>query len=422
MLCLLAAAAMPTAWVIPNPHVLVFTKTTGFRHDNIPSAIAAIKKMGQEHDFQVDATEDASVFNDENLKKYDLVCFASTTGDILDDNQQKALERFVEGGKGWMGIHSASDTEYDWPWYGQLVGAYFRTHPPGGQHVFVQIENRGNPSTNEMPRFWVRPDEWYEWRENPRGKVIVLASLDESFYKPNPQDHPIAWCHWQGKGRAWYTEMGHFKEAYEEPTYLKHLYGGLMWAAQGSRRLTGSEDVVFKGEDNPDKQFKAISTGNYTLLSLVSTKSFGDCHLHIEFKAGKGASAGLQLQGRYELEVKDSVGAAWNHMAATDCGSILPSQGTSGAPASTNAYDGTDNWNSYDIVFRAPRFRDGHKVENARFVEVRLNGVVVQKNQEVSGSTEKALYTNESGQGPFVIHFGGGQVDFRDVWMKKLSL
>ena len=145
MLSLLVAGAMQSALVIPNPHVLVFSKTTGFRHDAIPNSIAAIKKLGSDHGFLVDATEDAAAFTDENLKKYDLICFASTTGTILDADQKKAMERFVESGKGWMGIHSASDTEYDWPWYAELVGAYFKSHPPGGQHVKVQIENRGNP-------------------------------------------------------------------------------------------------------------------------------------------------------------------------------------------------------------------------------------------------------------------------------------
>ncbi|MEI8282972.1 MAG: ThuA domain-containing protein, partial [Armatimonadota bacterium] len=201
MVSLLAAAAMQSALVIPNPRVLVFSRTLEFRHDSIPNAIEAIKKLGAEHGFQVDATEDSAAFTDQNLEKYDLLCFASTTGDILNEEQHKVLVRFVENGKGWMGIHAASDTEHHWPWYRDLVGAYFKTHPAGGAHVKVQIENRGNPSTANLPNLWIRPDEWYDWDANPRANVQVLASLDESFYRPeNPQDHPITWCHWQGKG------------------------------------------------------------------------------------------------------------------------------------------------------------------------------------------------------------------------------
>ena len=282
MLSLLVAATMPTALAVPNPRVLIFSKTTGFRHDNIPSAIAAIKKLGQEHNFTVDATEDSNAFTTQNLHKYDLVCFASTTGTILDDSQKKALEQFVEGGKGWMGIHSASDTEYDWAWYGKLVGAYFKGHPPGGQRVWVKIENRGNPSTNAMPKFWVRPDEWYDFRTNPRENVTVLASLDESFYRDNPQDHPIAWCHWQGRGRSWYTEMGHFQEAYTDPMYVQHLYGGLMWAAQGNAMPAGAQP------------FPTQKSGR----GLVARGGAGGSYLHFNFQLKSGGKIFLKFGGR----------------------------------------------------------------------------------------------------------------------------
>lgn len=372
MLSLLIAGAMQTSLVIPNPHVLVFSKTTGFRHDSIPNAIAAIKKLGAEHNFTVDATEDATVFTDENLKQYDLICFASTTGDILDSIQQKAMERFVEGGKGWMGIHSASDTEYDWPWYAELVGAYFKSHPPGGQRVHVKIENRGNPSTNGLPNLWIRPDEWYDWKENPRAKVQVLASIDESYYRPeNPQDHPIAWCHWQGKGRAWYTEMGHFKEAYSEPIYLSHLYGGLMWAAQGSRRPAGSED-------------------------LNTAKLTQNTQFHTEFKIQKGGRSSVNFDGNVKISLSDSTGKAWDKLNDTDCG------GVTGSSPLTNAFAGTDYWNVLDVVFEG---------KGSNFVEVRLNGVVIQKNVTVEGLAPMRRK----------ISLGSGPVQFRNTWIKSLN-
>ena len=365
MLSLLVAGAMQSAWVIPNPHVLVFSKTTGFRHDSIPSAIAALKKLGTDHGFQVDATEDSTVFTDDNLKKYDLICFASTTGTILDDSQKKAMERFVESGKGWMGIHSASDTEYDWPWYGKLVGAYFRTHPAGGQHVLVNIENRGNPSTNTLPRFWVRPDEWYEWRENPRGKVTVLASLDEGFYKPDPQDHPIAWCHWQGKGRSWYTEMGHYKEAYSEKWYLEHLYGGLMWAAQGSRRPVGAVDYSPKNQ------------------------GYGDCFFHAEFKP-TDIPQFISFGSKNQIFLLNSQATVWNKLSATDCG------GTNGHPPLTNACAGRGYWNTIDAVMSA---------SNHVIAEVRINGIIVQQNVDTLGQLGKISFSQVPGV-------------FRNVWVK----
>ena len=428
MLSLLVAAAIQTAWVVPAPHVLVFSKTTGFRHDSIPSAIAAIKKLGTEHGFQVDATEDSAVFNDENLKKYDLVCFASTTGDILDGGQQKALEHFVEGGKGWVGIHAASDTEYDWPWYSELVGAYFKSHPPGGQRVHVKIENRGNPSTANLPRFWVRPDEWYDWKANPRGKVTVLASLDESFYRPEPQDHPIAWCHWQGKGRAWYTEMGHFKEAYAEKEFVEHIYGGLMWAAQGSAKLAGAQDLTWKSTDGWQSTTEGLSNTQTERAPLVTKDEYGDCHLHAEFKIAKGTNAGVYLQSRYELLINDSQDVPQEKLRFTDCGGIFrrfdekTKIGYGGTTPLVNAFLGRDEWNVYDIVFRAPRFRGGSKIEDARFVEVRLNGIVVQKDQPVTGPTQAATYSNEKPTGPLALQFGKGPIVYRNMWIKKLSL
>ena len=366
MLSLLVAGAMQSALVVPNPHVLVFSKTTGFRHDNIESAVAAIKKLGVDHGFQVDATEDAAAFTDANLKQYDLICFASTTGTILDDGQKKAMERFVEGGKGWMGIHSASDTEYDWPWYAELVGAYFKSHPPGGQHVNVVTENRGNPSTNALPNLWIRPDEWYDWRVNPRAKVEVLASIDESYYRPqNPQDHPIAWCHWQGKGRSWYTEMGHFKEAYSDSIYLGHLYGGLMWAAQGSRRSDGAVDYS------------------------ANNRGYGDCLFHAEFKAGATASS-INFGGGNSISLRDSKSVSWNQLKADDCG------GTNGRAPITNASAGGDYWNTLDVSISA---------KTNSISEVRLNGVVVQRDVDATGTLGRISLPNSA--------------TFRNVWVKS---
>ena len=121
--------------------VLVFSRTTGFRHDSIPTGIAAIKQLGNDHDFQVDASEDPALFRDAVLSKFDAVIFLSTTGDPLNDSEQAAFERYIQGGGGYVGIHAAADTEYTWTWYGKLVGAYFRNHPAGTPHATVRIED-----------------------------------------------------------------------------------------------------------------------------------------------------------------------------------------------------------------------------------------------------------------------------------------
>jgi type 1 glutamine amidotransferase len=224
-------AALLTSAALPK--LLVFSKTTGFRHDSIPACVEAIRTLGQANKFDIDATEDSSVFTKDNLKQYRGIIFAMTTGDILNPDQKAAMQEFVERGGGWVGIHSASDTEYSWPWYAELVGAYFKSHPPGGQTVKLTVEDPKHPSMKGIPLEWSRADEWYDWKANPRTKVHVLISADESTYKKSPpEDHPITWCNPAKKGRSWYTEMGHFKTAYSEPLYLQHLLGGIKWACK----------------------------------------------------------------------------------------------------------------------------------------------------------------------------------------------
>jgi type 1 glutamine amidotransferase len=228
------AAQAPAAE--PAFSVLVFSKTAAFRHSSIPDGIAAIQKLGAEHNFAVDATEDATVFNDANLAKYDSVIWLMTTGDVLNDAQQAAFERYIRAGGGYVGIHSASDTEYDWSWYGGLVGAYFRDHP-AIQQTTVKVAGQNTAATRGLPNNWVRTDEWYNFRTNPRRHVRVLATLDESTYDPvgytggfMGDDHPIAWCHRYDGGRAFYTGMGHTSDSYREPLFLQHILGGIEMA------------------------------------------------------------------------------------------------------------------------------------------------------------------------------------------------
>jgi uncharacterized protein (TIGR03437 family) len=217
----------------PQARALVFSRTTGFRHDSIPDGIVAIRQLGQQNNFDVDATEEASAFNDANLARYQTVVFLSTTGDVLDANQQSAFERYIRNGGGFVGVHSATDTEYDWAWYGGLVGAYFQTHPaiqPGR----IKVEDNSHPSTSSLPAVWERTDEWYDFRLNPRGRVKVLATLDETSYQGGGMgaDHPIAWCQLYGGGRSWYTAGGHTKESYSEPLFRQHLLGGVQFTAK----------------------------------------------------------------------------------------------------------------------------------------------------------------------------------------------
>ncbi|PYC65386.1 glycosyl hydrolase [Micromonospora arborensis] len=225
--------ALPTqASAAPLTKVLVFSKTAGFRHSSIPNGIAAIQQLGSANGFTVTATEDAGQFTTSNLAQYQAVVFMSTTGDVLNASQQTAFESYIAAGGGYVGVHAAADTEYSWPWYGSLVGAWFDSHP-AIQTATVKIEDRTNPSTAHLPSTWSRSDEWYNYRTNPRSSARVLASLDESSYSGGNMsgDHPITWCKAYGGGRAWYTGLGHTEASYTDPNFTRMLLGGLQVAA-----------------------------------------------------------------------------------------------------------------------------------------------------------------------------------------------
>jgi glucose/arabinose dehydrogenase len=212
--------------------VLVFSKTAGFRHSSISPGIAAIQALGAANDFSVIATEDANAINAANLANFEAVVFLNTTGDILNATQQAAFEQYIQGGGGWVGIHSAADTEYSWSWYGGLLGAYFESHP-AIQQATVVVADHVHPSTKHLPERWVRIDEWYNYQINPRGDVHVLATLNESTYSGGADgfDHPIAWYHEYDGGRAWYSGLGHTDASYSDPLFRQHLLGGILYAA-----------------------------------------------------------------------------------------------------------------------------------------------------------------------------------------------
>jgi type 1 glutamine amidotransferase len=213
--------------------VLLFSRTVGFRHDSIPAAIQALTELQDSGGFTVEATEDPTQFNADNLARFRVVVFLLTTGDVLDDDQQTAFEGWVGAGGGYLGVHSAADTEYDWPFYGALVGAYFKAHP-AVQPANVDVEAADHPAMMGIASPWMRTDEWYDFQTNPRDSVTVLATVDESSYTGGTMgpDHPIAWAHpTTGGGRALYTAMGHTQESYADPVFRQHLTGALRWVA-----------------------------------------------------------------------------------------------------------------------------------------------------------------------------------------------
>jgi type 1 glutamine amidotransferase len=211
--------------------VLMMTTTAGFRHDSIGTAVAAMRSLAAStNEFTVIATEDLSVVAQPTLASYDVVMFALTSGELpLSGEQQAALVNFVREGRGFVGIHSATDTLYGWPEYGRLVGAYFKEHP-WTQQADVVVEDQSHPSTSGLGgRFSIR-EEFYTFSDNPRGRVQVLLRLDSASVGATG-DYPLAWAHSFGAGRVYYNALGHFSETWADQRFLRQLAGAITWAA-----------------------------------------------------------------------------------------------------------------------------------------------------------------------------------------------
>ena len=243
--------------------ILVFSKTEGYRHESIPTGIAALRQLCKDNGMIMDTSEEAADFNAENLKRYNAVVFLNTTGDVLNPTQESDFERYIQAGGGYVGVHSATDTEYGWHWYGGLAGAYFASHPEQ-QDATLRVKTHDHPATKHLPGEWKRFDEWYNFKEmNPN--VNVLLSIDESSYQggTNGDNHPVAWSHEYDGGRAFYTALGHTKESYADPLFLQHLLGGLRYAIGKKKRLDYAA-VRTPEQPDPTRFVKTVLTSELT--------------------------------------------------------------------------------------------------------------------------------------------------------------
>lgn len=258
----ITAAAVTAPEVRTGPFkLLLFTHTNGFRHPSIPVGIQAVQALGNANNFTVDATEDPTLFTTANLANYEVVMFMNTTADVLDAGQEAAFEAYIRGGGNFVGVHSAADTEHGWPFYGELVGAYFLTHPVANQPGTLIIEDTQHPSTDHVGNEWqIQLEEFYTFKNNPRDNVRVLTRIDEQSYNQAPNiscdpsgptfpngysgemgDHPMTWCHDKFAGRAWYTALGHEVALYQQADFQQHLLNGILTA---SRRVAARCDVL----------------------------------------------------------------------------------------------------------------------------------------------------------------------------------
>lgn len=221
-------------------NVLVFSKTNGYRHNSISSGLKLFSDLSQEENWALTTTEDASLFNMEFLVNFDVVVFLNPSSNVLNEKQQKAFQTFLETGKGFVGIHSATDCEYDWKWYGKLTGAYFRTHPPTqkGTIIFEDLNHPAMECFKGMDSY-TTVDEWYSFKANPREQVHVLARLDESSLKESNKDndwqmgdHPLIWWQEFDGIRSFYSIFGHTNEAFQDPKVAAHFAGAINWAGK----------------------------------------------------------------------------------------------------------------------------------------------------------------------------------------------
>ncbi|MFD7663943.1 ThuA domain-containing protein [Streptomyces sp. NPDC059788] len=409
-----------------DSRVLVFSKTAGFRHDSIPHGIAAVQDLGRQHGFTVDTTEDAAAFTDTRLARYAAVVFLSTTGDVLRPAQQQAFERYIARGGGYAGVHAAADTEYDWPFYGGLAGAYFHSHP-AVQPATVRVEDRAHPATARLPAAWGRTDEWYNYRSSPRTRAHVLAALDESTYSGGTMrdDHPIAWCQEYRGGRAFYTGGGHTAESFSDPAFRTHLLGGLRWAtgaAQADCRPENGYRALFDGTST--RGWKQAGPGSFTLEDGTLTSDGGMGMLW--YAAREFASYSLKLDWKMSgADGDDNSGVFLGFPPSDDPWSAV----NNGYEIQIDATDAPDRTTGSVYAFRAAdlKARDAAlnppgewntyelRVEGER-LRVHLNGRAI--NDFTNTDPARSLR-----QGHIGIQNHGDQdrVSFRNIRVKELA-
>ncbi|MEV0696034.1 lectin [Streptomyces sp. NPDC050388] len=376
-----------TAKADPAYEILVFSRTAGFRHSSIDEGIAALRDLGAANNFTVTATEDPMAFTTAHLARYRTVVFLSTTGDVLGPTQQTAFERYLGAGGGYVGIHAAADTEYDWPFYEGLAGALFQSHP-AIQPATMKVEDRAHDATAHLGRTWQRTDEWYNYRTNPRTTAHVLASLDESSYSGGTMsgDHPIAWCKDYAGGRAFYTGGGHTEESYADPAFRRHLLGGIRWAAgttQADCRPETGYTPLFDGTSTTG--WKQAGPGGFTLADGTLT-SYGG--LGLLWYNAKEFTGDYSLKLDWKLSGDDNSGvfvgfpASDDPWSAVDNGYEIQIDATDAADRTTGAVYGfrsadlaardaalnpPGEWNTYEIRVTGERleiFLNGRKIND----------------------------------------------------------
>ncbi|MEU4480640.1 lectin [Micromonospora sp. NPDC023966] len=413
--------ATPAAAADAPYDVLVFSKTAGFRHDAIPAGIQAVRDLGAANNFTVTATEDAAQFTTANLARYEAVIFLNTTGDVLNATQQTAFEAYIGAGGGYVGVHAAADTEYDWPFYGNLVGAWFASHP-AIQPANVKVEDRGHAATAHLPQTWNRTDEWYNYRTNARSTAHVLATLDESSYSGGSMggDHPHAWCKAYAGGRSFYTGGGHTQASYTEAAFRAHLLGGIRYAAGRSKadcRPETGYTALYNGATTGWSQAGpgSFTNAGATLTSVggmglywYSAKQFTNYSLKLDWRLAGDDNSGVfigfppssdpwsAVNNGYEVQIDPT------DSADRTTGAVYTFKSADLA-ARDAALNPAGEWNTYELLVEGER------------LQVFLNGVKI--NDFTNTDPARSL----AGHIGLQNHGTGDDVSFRNVRIKELG-
>lgn len=422
--------------------VLVVTATQGFRHSSIPTAEKAIAEIGEKSQaFTVDyvrggknGKDDTDVkekMTPEKLKQYDAVIFANTTGDLPIPDKDAFLE-WIKSGKGFVGMHSATDTFPNYRPYIEMIGGEFRTH---GEQVCVEciVQDRRHPATRHLRATWTIFDEIYIMKNFDRNKVHGLLTLDKHPNTGVPGDYPIAWTKMVGQGRVFYTSLGHREDVWTNPVYQKHILEGIRWALglveadatpqNVEARLSQVETqagfkLLFNGRDltgwklrNPDGH-RSWSAQNGILVNaatdqehgtdLVTEEKFKDFTVRYEFMIPKNANSGFYLRGRHEIQILDDFltgkaepfgnGAFYNLKA--------PSANVSRAPG---------EWQQVEATLRGDK------------ASVILNGVKIHDEVTLDRATGGELDRNLNEPGPILLQGDHGSIAFRRIRIKPLD-
>lgn len=230
---------------LKHPAVLVFGKTNGYRDDDQNKAAnAAISELIKHKSWDVFVTENAAIFNEAQLKKFDVVVLNSISGNVFLPEQRDAFSQWIEKGGGVVALHgSGGDHHYDWQWYVDvMLGAQFigHTYKPQFQDGVIRIQEPDHPIMRGLPVEWQRTEEWYAFDHVPSGShTHILAVLDEKTYQPPPEQlmgtHPLIWTRCIGKGRVFFSALGHKAETYSEPLHLKLIDNAIDWASRAKK-------------------------------------------------------------------------------------------------------------------------------------------------------------------------------------------